>query len=102
MAKKDEAETEVTATKAPDPPPDPASDEAPPSQIEKGGVTAYSVERLLTDGAGLVGYEPHVIAGAVYGTEADYLTPDEVRDLVEPWLEKEDATVTTATAPAEG
>lgn len=93
MAKKDQEEQPGGEKAA-------QAEEAPPTQIEKQGKTAYSVERLMTDGAGLVGYGPHVIAGALHGVDADYLTPDEVRQHVDKWLSKEDST--QASSQAEG
>jgi hypothetical protein len=62
-------------------------DAGTPQQVKRGGDTAYAVQRLIDDGEGLLGHPPHVVAGAMYGVDKEYLTADEARKLVEQWLD---------------
>lgn len=59
----------------------------PPTQKSVGGVTAYAMDRLISEGEGLLGYEPHVVAGAMHGVDKEYLTVDQAKARVERWLD---------------
>lgn len=62
-------------------------DAGTPQQVKRGGETAYAVKRLVDDGEGLLGHPPHVVAGAMYGVDKEYLTVAEAGKLIDKWLE---------------
>lgn len=53
----------------------------------KGGATAYHVDRLVPDAEGLLGFQPHVAAGAFHGAQKQYWTVDEATERIEEWLQ---------------
>lgn len=64
----------------------PKGGEGAPTQKEEGGQTAYSVERLIAEAPSFLGYESHVVVGALHGTDKEFLTIDEAKAAVETWL----------------
>lgn len=61
----------------------------PPSQVTKGGETAYSHERLTADSMAFLGEPPHVVAGALYGNDEAYLTLAETTTLINTFKARE-------------
>ena len=60
-----------------------------PTQVEEGGETAYSIDRLIAEAPSFLGCEPHVAAGALHGTDKEFLTIAEAKEAVEAWLARE-------------
>jgi hypothetical protein len=64
-----------------------ASAELPPTQKQVRGVTAYAVSRLLEpDSNDDFGHPQHVLAGALFGIDKEYLTRDEIDARVRQFL----------------
>lgn len=65
------------------------TDAGAPSERTRKGDKSFSRERLLTDSQDLVGHPPHVLAGALYGDDREYLTLDEAEAAVNDYLSRE-------------
>lgn len=59
------------------------------AEATRGGETAYPYQRLIDDAQDFFDVAPHVVAGALYGVDREYLTRDEVGALIEEWQAKE-------------
>lgn len=57
-------------------------DTDPPEDAE-----TYPVERLTSDMAATLGYQPHEVAGALHGVNRKHLTLEEAKAAVKKWLE---------------
>lgn len=67
----------------------PRDAEAPPTQKGSGDAKQYSTQRLIDEGPAFLGYPPHVVAGALAGSDKEYLSVDDARAAVESWLGQE-------------
>lgn len=79
------ADSQKTAKDAPQEPAKEAKEAAAAVEVTEED-EKFPVERLVRDGAKLVGHPPHVVAGALSGISKKNLTQDEAKAAVKAWL----------------
>lgn len=79
----------------------PKDSAAPTQRSVKGGDTAYAVERLIAEADEFLGEPPHVVAGALYGIDKEYLTVGEAQKLVSNFMSSESPVTHITPGPAE-
>lgn len=66
--------------------------EEQPSQVEQGGATAYSVERLIADAEDFLGVPSYVAAGALSTATESHLTIEDAKKQVASFEDQPDTT----------
>lgn len=64
----------------------------PPTEQEQGDVTAFTPQWLIDNSEAVLGYPVQVTAGALLGSEEEFLTVEQAKGTIATWLETPVAT----------
>jgi hypothetical protein len=68
----------------------------PPLEREtSSGETEFQRDYLIANALPLTGLEPHVLVGALHGSDQEFLTAEQAKEIAQKWLDSE-------VAPSEG
>lgn len=59
---------------------------APTEKTTRSGETQFQRDRLIREAQPLLGYDSHVVVGALHGDSREYLTVDQAKSRIEEWL----------------